>query len=261
MKEIHFVTIATNIYIDYWADLIASLAKNVPNTKSIKFHVFTDQAMRAQFIASSYPNIKFEVHEIEPLRWPEATLFRFQFIELVSRNNSGTVAYLDADMLITSDVSELLEKEESEMTFVSHPGYWRPSNFYSRIQLYFSIPKLAIQDTLLKLKYGGIGSWETRKDSTAYVPRAMRDSYVCGGFWFGPSSTVNQLSRELNAAVNIDLENNIIAKWHDESQINCWITQNKFKLLVPEYCYVLGAKHLSRFVPRIIAVDKSSRTR
>jgi hypothetical protein len=261
MKEIHFVTIATNIYIDYWANLIASFADNVTNVQSIKMHIFTDQPLRAEDIASNYPQISFKVYEIEPLRWPEATLFRFRFIEQVSRDHLGMVAYIDADMLISSDISEIFKSDRSTMAFVSHPGYWRPKKLYSRMLMYVKVPKLVLADIFLKFKFGGIGAWETRWASTAYVPRALRNNYVCGGFWFGPAATVNRLSRELNGAVNKDLENNIIAKWHDESQINSWITKNDFNLLDPEFCYVLGVKHLSKFESRIIAVDKSSRTR
>ena len=59
-----------------------------------------------------------------------------------------------------------------------------------------------------------------------------------------------------NKYIEIDLNNGLIAKWHDESHLNWWYANFGGHLLNPEYCFDEKSKHLTGLLPRVIAVDK-----
>ena len=50
-----------------------------------------------------------------------------------------------------------------------------------------------------------------------------------------------RMSHVLNNRIEDDLKRNVIARWHDESQLNRYIIGKKnYKLLSPSYCYPVG---------------------
>jgi len=60
---------------------------------------------------------------------------------------------------------------------------------------------------------------------------------------------------ELDKNINIDLDNDVIALWHDESQLNRYIIGKEYKLLDPGYIYPEGWD--LPFKAKIIGRDKS----
>lgn len=58
-----------------------------------------------------------------------------------------------------------------------------------------------------------------------------------GGFNGGLSEEYLNLCEELNKNIHDDLENNVIALWHDESQINRYIINRKYRILPCKYGY------------------------
>jgi hypothetical protein len=197
------------------------------------------------------------------LEWPEATLFRYKFIKRVSdQAEEGIVVYIDADMLVNFDISEIgtMNLDKQRPVFVMHPGYWRPKGLQN-LAFYLANPKYIINDIRRKAIMGALGDWEVDEASTAYVRRESRKSYVCGGFWFGNTKTISAICNEMILQVDTDLQRGVIAKWHDESHLNEWASRNSFHSLSPEYCYVLRAPNLTHLTPRIIAVEKDVRTR
>lgn len=67
---------------------------------------------------------------------------------------------------------------------------------------------------------------------------------------------------ELAQRVRADLDEGIIATWHDESHINWFSVQNETGILGSEYCYAPSFANLADLLPRIVAVDKGNeRTR
>ena len=86
-------------------------------------------------------------------------------------------------------------------------------------------------------KRGG-ATFETRKESTAYVPPSHDQNYFCGGFQGGIPKNYLQASREISNNINIDGKNKIIAIWHDESHWNAYLKKNPPTLILdPSYCY------------------------
>ena len=88
--------------------------------------------------------------------------------------------HLDADMLVRADFLKTIEFNEliGGIGLVAHPGFWRPKR--ARGRMYLQNPKMLISDIRRLITYGSLGSWETRKQSSAYVRRSNRQRYVCG---------------------------------------------------------------------------------
>lgn len=141
---------------------------------------------------------------------------------------------------------------------MQHPGFYRPKGF-ERIKFYFSKPKLGVIDFLMILKHGGLGEWENRSNSTAFVPRSLRNSYVCGATWIGERTPFLQMVAKLNQMVDSDLATSFIAKWNDESYLNKWACGNEHTELSPTFCFA-SLPQLEKIVPRIVAVEKSKST-
>jgi hypothetical protein len=260
-QSIGILSIATNSYIEYWFDLIQSYVSSPIFTENqVTFHLFTDQPEKVSARLAKYSKkISVNLYEIPSYGWPEATLFRYKIYKnFLGQIHNDVLIHIDADMLIVgeslSDVSTLLGRESTFL--VSHPGFWRPKGF-GAFKFYFRNPNYLAKDLILKSHLGGLGAWETSQKSYAYVCRDLRKNYVAGGFWGGKRDFFLKLCSELDNAVSLDLENNIVAKWHDESHLNKWATENHFNLCPPTYCYAEGYPNLIGIQGVIKAVEKN----
>jgi hypothetical protein len=146
------------------------------------------------------------------------------------------------------------------MVLVQHPGYWRPRGL-KRIKLYSKHLEILLRDCYLLLLFGGIGSWETRRISSARVPRSRRHTYYCGGFWFGLPEQVISFCGQQAKWVALDNKKGVTAKWHDESHLNKWASLNDFRTLSPEFCYSENSPNIQSLKPQVMAVEKTERTR
>jgi hypothetical protein len=151
-KSICAVVIATNNYAEYAANLIDSLLQT--QNKQLTIHLFTDQLLLNRH--STYESVITHTIYHEP--WPMITLRKFEFLsDIFDEITSTHIIYIDADALAKSDFSEICES--TEITFVSHPGFWRPGEVMS-----------------------GSGTWEDNLDSLAYVPPTERKKIY---LWWG----------------------------------------------------------------------------
>lgn len=252
-KSIAVVTVATNIYLEYWKEMVISLDKVVMPNKKIISYVFTDKPELAKSYQSLLKNVIIFPIKIPPYGWPDATIRRYEiFSEFSSQISEDVIIHLDADMLVLNDIYlDFVEAaEKSPIILVAHPGFWglKP-NVRQKIKRIFS----QTQNVL--------GSWESRTISKAYVPVQERRTYVCGGVWAGRRREFFQLTEQLAYQVETDFKNSVIAVWHDESHLNNWASKNDFLLLSPSYCFVADYAHLSGLKPKILAVEKAKRTR
>ena len=250
-------SVATNVYFDYWLSLYLSANENLFPDAHVTYHVFTnvvpDQATQ------KFLNENVVIHKIEDLRWPEATLKRYEIIvNEMSDIDSDVLVYLDADMKIECkiDLTSIIDINKDAMVLVRHPGFWRPSILKNKT-FYFRHLRLLLDDLALKIRIGGIGSWELDKRSTAYVPRKNRRNYYCGGFWLGRKESVLGFSRTLYKNVKLDEKINFTAVWHDESHLNRWASENSFREQDPSYCFAENYENLERLPKKITAVNKS----
>jgi hypothetical protein len=257
-RSVGICSIATNEYISLWDDMATSADQIFTRESNVVFHVFTDQVEFCIKRIREFQNIQCKVHRIENLIWPAATIDRYRvFFEAKNALTEDFLVHMDADMIIHKDFLLELEKFplKQQITCVAHPGYWR-KKIFSRGE--YSLQR-RVKDLFLFLKVGALGAWETRPESAAFVPRSSRKDYVCGGVWMGNRLAFLDLCETLYASVEYDHSRNVIAKWHDESHLNHWISTHDFNLLPPSFCFSKDYPHLSELENIIEAVTKDEK--
>jgi len=216
--------IATRKYKVYLTPLLESFGKYFyPNHPKKKFYLFLDED------DVDYPkidNAEFEVIKIEPLKFPEATLYRYKIFDSIREkvlSETDYVFYTDVDMLAVAPFEEEILNPDG-ITLVKHHGFiHRPLN----------------------------GTYENRKESLAYVEN-VKVPYVAGAFQGGKSEHYMNMSATLAERIQKDEDNGVMAIWHDESHAN-WYTHNcpvTIKLLTASYCY--SKPHVGNVYPPIL---------
>ena len=101
-------------------------------------------------------------------------------------------------------------------------------------------------------------TYDRNPRSTACIPYGLGKYYVCGGVNGGTAPAFLELCRTLDKRIRRDLQHNVIALWHDESQINRYILfRHDFRVLDPSFCYPEGWDHLP--FPCIIRIRSKAR--
>jgi len=222
--KIGLVVIATGKYTQFIPPLFKSVQKHFMKGHEVKIFVFTDGKIPENDVVKRV--------EQEHLGWPGATLKRYHIFdknkEILSKMDY--LFYCDADMKFVGDVGEeiLPEKESNGLVGTQHPG------FYSS---------------------GKRGTYETRPESTAYVSPEEGSIYYAGGFNGGTSEAFLNMSKIIKERVDKDLEKDIIAVWHDESQMNRYFIDNPPKTITPSYCY--PESWSIPFEKKLLALDKN----
>jgi hypothetical protein len=258
MGEVGIVSIATNSYSKYWLAMVASAYEKIEPEASVQFFLFTDRVCVESEVSKFRDRFKFTFIEIPSYEWPDATIKRYEVIDehrhlLVNR----VLLYLDSDMLIRENfIPDLKAKLESnDMVLILHPGFYRPKGF-RLLTTYARTPQTLMRDLRLKICMGGLGSWESRRESVAFVPRRKRKNYVCGGTWFGTNETFLRYVAILRKQVDLDASNKVMAVWHDESHLNKLAIDYKVALSDSRFCFDPRFANL-RNVPNLIeAVNK-----
>jgi len=256
-KSIGILMIATNDYIERWKTVAQDLEEVAFKEKEfVSIHLFTNEVLSARaFSEQQMGRIKLTIHEIDGWGWPEATLFRYKFFQDFSEFiKEDFLVYLDSDMRVKDDLDDetkyLLPGDG--IGVVRHPGYFIFSK-WTRLREYFSNPSIALSDIKSGFRNSWkLGAWETNIHSLAYVPRSHRKTYVHGAIWFGYREDFLALCYSLAQNIKLDLNNNVIAKWHDESHLNNYITKNKHKIFGNRLSYVFGYPQLNMFSQNFI---------
>lgn len=221
--KIGLLVIATGKYTQFIPPLFKSVNKHFMKGHEVNMFVFTDGKVPENDIIKRI--------EQEHLGWPHATLKRYHIFDKNKRELSKMdyLYYCDADMKFVSDVGDeiLPEKNSNGLVGTEHPGF-----------------------------YGGRrGTYENRQESTAYVAPNEGVVYCAGGFNGGTSEAFLRMSKTIKERVDKDLEKDIIAVWHDESQMNRYFIDNIPKLLNPSYCYPESWD--IPFEKKLLALDKN----
>jgi len=84
--------------------------------------------------------------------------------------------------------------------------------------------------------------------------------YYQGCLWGGKVPEVIEMIDCLQDNVNKDLENDVIAIWHDESHINKYFSEHQdiVHTLGPEYAYPEVVSSYCNFEPKIIHLAKDN---
>jgi hypothetical protein len=215
--KIAILTIATNNYKDFLNPLIESIQKNFLPSNQKDIFVFADE----DTLSYKYSNIIF--NKIQHEQWPFITLKRFNYFSKVLEKliNYDMVIYFDVDLEVIKNISKF---PICDLFGVMHPGIYA---------------------------YGHMWDIETNPKSTAYISPENKGIYHQGCFWGGSSIEICKMIDKLNNNIEIDLSNNIIAKWHDESHLNHYLFNNKNKVFTisSSFCY---PENWNLQIPKII---------
>jgi hypothetical protein len=223
---VSIVTIATGKYWKYFLRLLPEIESCLTDPQ-IQVICLTDQFSEATF---SKPGFDLVIRHIEPLPWPEITLFRYSEIVRVSPEIMGDILiWLDVDMEIarTFSANKLFG---DEISVARHPGYLtneaeKPPDANILLNIY-----RLLYGTILNIPKS-LGPWETRKESLAHVIPNLRKHYFHGAVWGGPTSKILKMARVLSRRTEEDYAKGVIALWHDESHLNWWASNHKHKIL------------------------------
>ncbi|RKS80307.1 glycosyl transferase family 6 [Motilibacter peucedani] len=236
-RSVGLLVIATGRYVQFADDLVRDVEEHLVDAAEVTLNLFTDAA--PDELAARWPSrtVRLNVLPVPALRWPEASLYRY---ELFSRAGDDLVGdelvYLDSDLRIVRPFLDQVRPADwpGQLAAVRHPGYYRPRQVRPR------------------------GTWETRRESTARVPRWRQRRYVCGGVWMGSRGSVLGMSTELAEHVRTDASRGVTAVWHDESHWNWWVANRPTAVLDPRFCYVPDYPWLEGLDPYVLAVDKGA---
>ena len=213
--KIALLFICTGKYSIFWKDFYTSAEQYFVPDAAKEYFVFTDNT---ELPFKDAANV--HVHHQEKLGWPYDTLMRFSIFSRVEKELAAFdyIFFFNANTEFIKPITaaEILPGDtEDGLTVVLHPGY------YNKPLKAFPYEK-------------------TQKKSTAYMPSKERHQYFQGCLNGGTGKAYLQLIKQLTENTQKDLDNGIIAKWHDESQLNKYVANKRPKVLNPGYAYPEG---------------------
>ncbi len=207
--KIAFLFIGTNKYIDFFPKYYETIKKYFLTKTPKDFFVYTDM-VDYDFLKDKKDVV---IIPVKHQKWPFTTLLRFKMINMASKKlkKYSHIIYIDADMIANSSVIE--------------------EEFFSHDKPLFGVRHICY----LKKQ----GEFEFNKESTAAVDKNDNLSNYCAGTFFGgQSKAFLELTKELEKRIDIDLNKNIIAKWHDESQLNKYFIERKNQVHTLDSSYI-----------------------
>jgi len=185
-------------------------------------------------------NVK--VFEQEHLSWPFITLKRFEIInkarDIIEQHD--WFVFIDADALPITTITEDEFFSDKPFFGVHHPCHFLkmiPHNEYP-------------------------GAWDQNERSLAYVNtfEEKPQVYYQGCLWGGKVPEVCGMIDELEGRTNKDLENDIVALWHDESHLNKFYSErpNDVHILSPSFAYPELFSNHCNFEPKIVHLAKEN---
>jgi hypothetical protein len=208
--KIAFLTIATNKY-NIFADILSKSLDKYCKLLNFDLFVFGNSEL-------SYKPLNFNIHThyITHTPHPVGTLLRYNYY-LEKKNELEQYDYLyhiDCDMQLVSNVGDEIL---GDRVCTLHPGWF--------------------------LRHD-IESFEYDRNPTCKAFVDVKDPRVKPGCMYqncfkgGNSHEFIKMASSIRNDCEIDLRNNIVARWHDESYMNKYMLDNPpTKLLSPGYAY------------------------
>jgi histo-blood group ABO system transferase len=222
--KIALLNIATNKYISFLPNLYTTADQLFLKNHDVDYFLFSNLDFKVN-------NCKRNVitRKIEHKPWPYMTLYRYKFFVQAEEQlkQYDYLYYCDADMYFFSEVGDEIL---SDRVGTLHPGFFN--------------------------KDKELFTYEKNPQSTAFLSNKDGEHYYAGGFNGGSSSEFLKMAKTIDENISKDEANNIIAKWHDESHLNKYLSTNKpTNILSPLYCF--PDRCTSNMQPKIIAITKN----
>jgi histo-blood group ABO system transferase len=197
--KIGLCIMATGRYDAYAERFIESARNYFLKEHEVTYFVFTDGTI------TPAPDV-VTIHQ-KRLGWPQDTLMRFSVYgqHQDAMKDMDYIFASDADMLFVAPVEGIIL---GKRIATRHPGY-----------------------------VGRRGTYETNRNSAAYVAPHEGAYYFAGGFYGAEREEFFAMMDYLTKKIESDLQNNYIAIWHDESHLNRYFIDFKpTVILEPTYC-------------------------
>ena len=165
----------------------------------------------SEYDGKIFNGCKIEYHEICGNSWPIVTLYKMHYI-LKYKGDYDYCCYCNADVVFNKDFKKYENIDLTRFTASKHN--WMNDNFQA-----------------LPLK-------DDNPNSTSYIGDHIYD-YANGCFFIGESTVFYRMCEDVNNMLDIDLKNNIIPRWHDETYLNKWcfthkdLAQTNIRLIFP----------------------------
>ena len=227
--------IGTGKYINFLPNYYQHIEEHFLPESEKTFLVFTDGELEG------VPDNVIQ-YEQEHLDWPFITLKRFEIINKARAEvmKNDWFVFIDADALVTSDITEEEFFDDSKSFFgVHHPCHFLGMSPHDKFP----------------------GALETNPKCRAAVTEgADTSTYWQGCLWGGKVPDVLQLIDELQRRTNDDLKDDIIAVWHDESHLNKFFIENKDRVntLPSSYAYPEDFADVCDFEAKIVHLSKNN---
>tara|TARA_B100001250_G_scaffold412655_1_gene444477 strand:+ start:2452 stop:3177 length:726 start_codon:yes stop_codon:yes gene_type:complete len=213
MKKILICFIGTGDYLNFLPNYYNKIMENLCPDCEKDLLVLTDGEV------NDLPDNIIHVHT-DHKEWPYITLERFKIIDESSKliKNYDWFLFLDADTIVnqTVEYDEIFD-DSKDYIGVHHPCHfmkWPPHTE----------------------RYG---SFDTTNSRASVDDSDDLSIYWQGCLWGGKVPQVLNLISELKNRVDLDLKDDIIALWHDESHLNKFFIENKLRVntLSPSFAY------------------------
>ena len=233
--KVAIVFIGTGRYINFLPKYYENIEKYfLPNSEKTIL-VFTDGELN-----ETPDNVR--VYNQEHLDWPYITLKRFEIINKARTviEDCDWVVFIDGDALVVDTITEEEFFTDKPLFGVHHPCHYLGMDPHTKAP----------------------GAYEQNPKSEAYVDvsKSLPLVYWQGCLWGGKVPEVCAMIDELEARVNRDLDNNIVALWHDESQINRYFLERIMDVhtLGSSYAYPECFADHCNFDPKIVHLAKEN---
>jgi hypothetical protein len=219
--------IATNKYIDFLPTMIKSAYTHFFPKTQRHIVIYTNMRDPEQYV-KQYDNdtstIIFHYIDIEHEPWPFVTLKRFHQFSRCKLNVSHSF-YCDVDAYFTKTLET--DRLDDMLHGVEHPIY-----------------------------KGGKGTVCSNPGSLACIPFGMNSCYFCGGFFGGNHLLFMQMAVQLRDHIQLDMDNGVVADWHDESHLNWYFWKNPPDIF--HYPFAVGEPDQPDLATHVVFIDKGA---
>lgn len=212
MQKVGILYICTGQYNMFWKGFFETAEKFFLTDLPYEVHyfVFSDDD-QLPYLDHERVHYKFQ----EKQGWPWPTLLRFRSFYSIKDQliDFDYLYFFNSNIEFQQPVTlDIIPPDGFNFTFTNHFAYYqKPEKTHT---------------------------YDRNPQCTAYIPFGKGQFYVSGGCLGGRAQSFLEMSAILDHRIKADLKNNIIALWHDESQINKYVLGRKDVHMVhPGYFY------------------------
>lgn len=212
MIRIGIVYMATGYYCRFWKEFYISCETFFCIDAEKGYEVFTDSI---ELLKMNIPNVSF--HAIKDKGWIINVSSKSDFICSISerlRQNYDYIYYLNGNFRCLKSIysTEILPEEQN--------GYFAALSFQHN-----------------RYKSPNEYHYDRNKNSHAYIPFGKGKRYYQASFYGGRTDELLKFSEWSRNMINKDISNGIIARYQDESYLNCYLQDSEPLVLSDAYGY------------------------